>query len=76
MQRTDWWLPEVRDGGWEKCMKVLKRYKLTKQMTHGDIMYSMVTIIIAYLKVTKRRIDLKISHQKNKKKLMDGNNVN
>ena len=34
-------------GKWEKWVKGVKRYKLTfiKQKSHGDVTYSMVTIV-------------------------------
>ena len=34
-------------GRWAKWVKGLKRYKppVTKQMSHGDIIYSMVTVV-------------------------------
>ena len=46
-------------GGWVKWMKVVIRYKLPviKQISPGDVIYSMVTIInytVIYLKVIKR----------------------
>ena len=38
-------LPEA--GEWAKWMKVFKRYKLSviRELSHGDLMYSMVTIV-------------------------------
>ena len=56
MQRTEWQLPEIDVGKWEKWLNVLKRYKLQtiKQISHGDVMYSMVTVVhytVAYFKV-------------------------
>ena len=29
VQRTDWWLPEAKDGGCAKWLKVVKMYKFS-----------------------------------------------
>ena len=49
-QRTDQWLPEVGSGWvgeWAKWVKEVTKHKLlvTKCKSHGDVIYSMVTIV-------------------------------
>ena len=46
-------------GKWEKWLNIFKRYKLqsTKQINHGDVMHSMVTVVhytVACLKADNR----------------------
>ena len=54
-QRTNWWLPKVEGGSWAKWMRGIERHKLpaVKQMNHGDVVYSMATI------VNNERVDFK-----------------
>ena len=51
--RSDYWLPEAGSMGWEKWVMGIKRSKLPviKEVSHGDIMYSMVTIVTTVLHI-------------------------
>lgn len=62
MQRMDWWLPEIRGVGAGKIDEGVKRHKLPviRLISHGNIMYSMMTLMMLYYLKVAMRINLAV----------------